>query len=78
MTEVLNAVIDFAFTQVKFHRITARRHIDNIASGMVLKKCKFVYEGILREIVKDKKGIFVDCKYYSILKSEYLNDKLNL
>lgn len=77
MTEVLNAVIDFAFTQVKFHRITARRHIDNIASGMVLKKCKFVYEGILREIVKDKKGIFVDCKYYSILKSEYLNDKLN-
>lgn len=72
MTEVLNVVIDFAFKEVNFHRITARRHIDNIASGMVLKKCKFVYEGILREIVKDKKGIFVDCKYYSILKSEYL------
>lgn len=71
MTEVLNEVINFAFKEIKFERITARRHINNIASGMVLKKCKFVYEGTLRNILKDKKGVFVDCKYYSILKLEY-------
>ena len=79
MTEVLHKILDFAFTEVKFERITARRHINNIASGMLLKKCKFVYEGTLRKIVKDNKGIFVDCKYYSILKLEYLNqDKIKI
>ena len=73
MSEVLHKILDFAFLKVNFERITARRHIDNIASGMLLKKCKFVYEGTLRKIVKDSNGVLVDCKYYSILKSEYLN-----
>jgi ribosomal-protein-alanine N-acetyltransferase len=73
MTEVLHKILDFAFVKVNFERITARRHIDNIASGMLLKKCKFAYEGTLRKIVKDSNGVLVDCKYYSILKSEYLN-----
>ena len=73
MTEVLNQIIEFAFVEVNFERITARRHINNIASGMLLKKCSFVYEGTLRNVVKDNKGVFVDCKYYSILKLEYLN-----
>lgn len=77
MTEVLHEILNFAFIEVKFERITARRHINNIASGMLLKKCKFVYEGTLRKIVKDNKGIFVDCKYYSILKLEYLNQDQN-
>jgi ribosomal-protein-alanine N-acetyltransferase len=39
---------------------------------MVLKKCNFVYEGILRKIVKNNLGVFVDCKYYSIIKPEYI------
>lgn len=73
MTEVLRIILDFAFKVVEFERITARRHINNIASGMLLKKCKFVYEGTLRKIIKDNKGDFVDCKYYSLLKSEYLS-----
>lgn len=73
MTEVLLEVLGFGFNEVKFQRITARRHIDNIASGMLLKKCDFIYEGTLRKVIKDNKGIFVDCKYYSMLKSEYLN-----
>lgn len=73
MTEVLHKILDFAFVEIKVERITARRHIENIACGMVLKKCKFVYEGTLRKIVKDSNGVLVDCKYYSILKSEYLN-----
>ena len=75
MTEVLHEILYFAFTEVNFERITARRHINNISSGMLLKKCKFVYEGTLRKILKDNNGFFVDCKYYSILKSEYLNQK---
>lgn len=78
MTEVLRTILDFAFMEVKFERVTARRHIDNIASGMLLKKCKFVYEGTLRKIVRDNSGSFVDCKYYSLLKSEYFNGDQNL
>jgi len=73
MTEVLRAILDFAFIEVNFERIAAKRHINNIACGMVLKKCEFVYEGTLRKIIKDNKGEFMDCKYYSILKSEYLS-----
>lgn len=75
MTEILPVIIDFAFIEVNFKRITARRHISNIASGMVLKKCKFIYEGTLRAIIKDNRGMFTDCKYYSILKSEYCKQK---
>ncbi|OOM74032.1 putative ribosomal N-acetyltransferase YdaF [Clostridium puniceum] len=75
MTEVLNQIIEFSFVEVGFERITARRHINNIASGMLLKKCKFAYEGTLRNVVKDNKGAFVDCKYYSILKVEYFKEK---
>lgn len=73
MKEVLLLIVNFAFNEIKFERITARRHIDNISSGMVLKKCNFIYEGTLRKILKDSNGILVDCKYYSILKAEYLN-----
>lgn len=72
MTEVLHSILDFAFNEVNFERITARRHINNIGSGMLLKKCNFIFEGTLRKIIKDNKGAFVDCSYYSILKTEYL------
>lgn len=72
MTEVVNVILNFAFAEVRFKRITARRHIDNIASGMLLKKCNFVYEGTLRKVLKDKRGTLIDCKYYSILSSEFI------
>lgn len=78
MYEALIKVIDFAFCEIGFERISARRHLGNLASGRVMKKCKFIYEGTLRNIIKDKEGNLVDCKYYSILKSDYIKDKLLL
>lgn len=71
MTEILLEVIKFAFNKIGFERITGRHHIDNVASGRVMEKCSFIYEGTLRKIIKNNNGVLVDCKYYSILKSEY-------
>ncbi|OPJ62847.1 GNAT family N-acetyltransferase [Clostridium oryzae] len=72
-TEALRAVLSFAFKQMKVNRITGRHHIDNAASGRVMEKCGFRYEGTLRQIIKDGRGNLVDCKYYSILKNEFID-----
>jgi Acetyltransferases, including N-acetylases of ribosomal proteins len=69
-TEAFKAVIKLAFNEVGFERITGRHDIENVASGKVMEKCGLQYEGVLRKINKNNKGILVDCKYYSILKEE--------
>lgn len=71
-TEAFFSIINFAFNQVGFERITARHHVDNSASGRVMEKCGLKYEGLLRKISRNSSGELVDCKYYSILKDEYL------
>ena len=72
MTEALQAVISFGFTEVGFYRIAARHDIHNAASGCVMKKCGMQYEGTLRKVLKNNKGALVDCRYYSILKDELM------
>lgn len=72
ITEAFSAVINFAFKEVGFERITGRHHVDNAASGRVMEKCGLKYEGTLRKIHKINTGSIVDCKYYSILKEEYM------
>ena len=77
ITEAFSQIIKFAFNEVGFERITGRHHVDNIASGSVMKKCGLKYEGTLRKINKINTGLLVDCKYYSILKDEYLGYQNN-
>jgi ribosomal-protein-alanine N-acetyltransferase len=72
-TEAFSEIIRFALMEVGFERLTGRHHADNIASGIVMKKCGLVYEGTLRKIHKINTGMLVDCKYYSILKEEFEN-----
>lgn len=71
MTEALQAVIRFAFTEVGFARFAARHDIHNAASGCVMKKCGMQYEGTLRKVLKNSKGVLVDCRYYAILREEF-------
>ncbi len=73
ITEAFSAVIHFAFRELGFERITGRHHVDNAASGRVMEKCGLKYEGTLRKIHKINTGCLVDCKYYSILKEEYVD-----
>lgn len=72
MTEAFSAIINLAFKEVGFERITGRHHVENIASGRVMKKCGLKYEGTLRRIHRINTGSLVDCKYYSILKEDYI------
>lgn len=71
-TEAASAVINYALKEVGFARITARHHVGNNASGRVMEKCGFKYEGTLRKILKNSSDKIVDCKYYSILKHEVI------
>ncbi|WP_244832927.1 GNAT family N-acetyltransferase [Clostridium sp. BJN0001] len=70
MTEVLNEVIRFAFSEVGFVRISARHAAKNIGCEKLLENVGFKYEGTLRKIIKLSDGKYTDCKYYSILKTE--------
>lgn len=58
MTEAGQAVIDFCFNHVGFHRIFATHDIDNRASACVLKKLGMSYEGRQRDV---SFGLFVNC-----------------
>ena len=49
MTEVLEAVLDYAFDRVGFNRVQAEVFYGNDASSAVLKKCGMVLEGIARK-----------------------------
>ncbi|MGV8981698.1 GNAT family N-acetyltransferase [Clostridium sp.] len=71
MTEVFLGIIEFAFNEIGFQRITGRHDVANTASGQVMNKCGLKHEGTLKKINKNNSGILVDCKYYSILKDEY-------
>lgn len=71
-TEAAKVVLKYALNEVGFIRVTGRHDIENPASGKVMEKCGFKYEGTLRKIIKNSRGQFADCKYYSILKGEVI------
>ncbi len=69
-TEAARAVLNHAFTQVGFHRIYASHHIENTASGQVLRKLGMQYEGTLRDGQKNTDGSYSDLKLYAILQDD--------
>ncbi|MGO1368217.1 MAG: GNAT family N-acetyltransferase [Senegalia sp. (in: firmicutes)] len=71
-TEAAKEIINYGLTKVGFARITGRHEIENSASGKVMEKCGFKYEGTLRKVIKNSRDKFVDLKYYSILKDEVI------
>ena len=66
MFEVIPAIIDYAFSVLKLHRIEASVEIDNIASKKLLIKLGFQYEGALKEC-ELKNGKFIDLEYYALI-----------
>lgn len=72
MTEALMAMIDFSFRYLRLNRLEAQHELDNPASGVVLKKCGFVEEGLLRKRLYNK-TTYADVKLYSILYEDYKN-----
>jgi ribosomal-protein-alanine N-acetyltransferase len=70
-TEALRTVVDFGFRDMNLNRIEATHHAGNEASGRVMQKVGFRYEGIWRQRAY-KHGSLVDTVWYSLLREEYL------
>jgi ribosomal-protein-alanine N-acetyltransferase len=65
-TEAAKEVIDYAFKEMKVHRIFAESEDDNPGSIATLKKLGFVYEGTRKEC-EIKEGRFINLDMYALL-----------
>jgi [ribosomal protein S5]-alanine N-acetyltransferase len=68
-TEVLKAVLNFCFEELKLHRIQAGCAVGNVGSIKVLEKAGMILEGRGRQILPLKSG-WSDNFEYSILESD--------
>lgn len=68
-TEAARAVLEFAFDQLKLHRVQARHYTRNPASGRVMQKLGMKSEGVHREsmLTGDR---FEDVAFCALLASE--------
>jgi RimJ/RimL family protein N-acetyltransferase len=69
-TEAAFAVIGFGFDMLRFHRVYASVHPENVASIRVLEKIGMTLEGRLRENLLND-GVYGDSLIYSILEQEW-------
>ncbi|MEK5486971.1 GNAT family N-acetyltransferase [Lysinibacillus sp. FSL M8-0355] len=70
-TQSAQLVITFGFDTLKLHRIYATCDPRNIGSSKVLEKVGMTKEGILRENMLMKDGVWRDSFLYSVLKQEW-------
>lgn len=74
MTEAVKEVLNYAYNELKLHRVQALVARENIASIKLLERFKFKKEGVLREdYLVD--GKMEDSVCYSLLKHEWESDK---
>lgn len=69
MSEALEGIIEYGFSVLQLHRISAVVSIDNVPSEKLLEKLGFKREGILR----DKhffRGKYYDHTLYSLLETD--------
>lgn len=70
MTEVLRAVLKYAFEEIGLNRVEAEVFEGNHASSKVLIKCGMQFEGIARQKYF-KNGEFINAVQYAVLKSDF-------
>jgi ribosomal-protein-alanine N-acetyltransferase len=73
MSEAVDAILDFGYTELGLNRIEAPVLLDNIASSAMLTRLGFTQEGVLRQYDYFK-GAFHDMRLFSLLKEEYYGD----
>ena len=71
MPEAVKAVMAYLFREVGMQRLEVGHDPNNPASGAVIRKCGFQYEGTLRRRIRSNQGI-TDVAWYSMLKEEYM------
>ena len=73
-TEAARAIVNYAFTELRLHRVQARHFLRNPASGRVLQKVGMKLEGTLRDAyIRWERFETVDV--YAILASEWSADE---
>lgn len=70
MSEALNAVIDYIFSQTAIEIISARVFKENKDSAKLLERLNFTYEGCIRKCVKGYNDIVYDDLLFSLFKEE--------
>ncbi|QNU67450.1 GNAT family N-acetyltransferase [Ruminiclostridium herbifermentans] len=69
-TELAHSLINFGFTRLGLHKISARCNSNNLKSENIMKKVGMTKEGELRK-VRYKNGVWDDEKHYGILIDEW-------
>lgn len=69
MTEAAKAIVEFAFVDLKIHRVELHAGTENHASIRVAQKLGFKREGVLREAGRGAGG-FYDSYVFGLLSSD--------
>ena len=75
MSEALNTVIDYLFSEIGFNRIGANYDTNNTASGKVMLNGGMKREGILRQVKLRNNKEFYDLAVYAILKEDWFKEE---
>ncbi len=70
-TEAAKAVLQYAFTNLKAHRVIATCQPENIASKRIMEKLNMRLEGTFPKCIFYKDDIWWDELFYAILEEEY-------
>lgn len=73
-TEAVIRIIEFGFSNLKLHRISAGCATANVGSYKVLEKAGMLREGLSRQLIPLKTG-WSDCYEYAILTDDFENKK---
>jgi RimJ/RimL family protein N-acetyltransferase len=71
MTEALREMIRYVFEEREVDVLAVRAFKANEASGRLIEKLGFIYEGCIRRGVKGYQDIIYDDMIYSMLREEY-------
>ena len=74
--ESCKAVIDYAFTELKVHKVFAEA-IDAVKSVRLMKKLGMQLEGIQRSQTKDLQSNWVDLYFYGLLEEDWRRNNGN-
>ncbi|TWT13209.1 GNAT family N-acetyltransferase [Planomicrobium sp. CPCC 101079] len=74
MAEAAGALLAYGFGEMELNKVEAPIGLENLQSQRVVEKLGMKREGIARQHIIIK-GRFVDLAMYSLLKSEYLDEK---
>jgi len=69
-TEAAGRLMEYSFTELKLHKVTAHHFARNGASGRILEKLGMRREGTLKEHIRQS-GKWEDIIQYGILEKEY-------